>query len=39
MAMTRTSKHPEVAVDFLLFLASREREREIQQAPEMDPDC
>jgi ABC-type glycerol-3-phosphate transport system substrate-binding protein len=24
MAVTRTSKHPEVAVDFLLFLASRE---------------
>ena len=25
MAVTRTSKHPEVAVDFLLFLASREQ--------------
>ena len=31
MAVTRTSKHPDVAVDFLLFLASREENEEFNK--------
>jgi ABC-type glycerol-3-phosphate transport system substrate-binding protein len=31
MAVTRTSKHPDVAVDFLLFLASREQNEEFNR--------
>ena len=38
MAVTRTSKHPEVAIDFLLFLASRNQNEKFNERLKVDSD-